>query len=66
MKVTGFSFIRNGIKYDYPIVESIKSILHVVDKYFIAVGNSDDQTRELVMNIASDKIKIIDTFWEVV
>ena len=64
MKVTGFSFIRNAIKYDYPMVESIKSILPVVDNFVIAVGNSDDQTRELVKSIASDKISIIDTVWD--
>ncbi|MFM7662194.1 MAG: glycosyltransferase family 2 protein, partial [Bacteroidota bacterium] len=27
MKVSGFTFIRNAIKYDYPIVEAIQSIL---------------------------------------
>jgi glycosyltransferase involved in cell wall biosynthesis len=63
MKVTGFSFIRNAVKYDYPIRESILSILPVVDEYVIAVGNSDDTTRELVKSIASDKIRIIDTVW---
>jgi hypothetical protein len=64
MKVTGFSFIRNAIKYDYPMVESIRSILPVVDHFVIAVGNSDDQTRELVKSIGSDKIRIIDTIWD--
>ena len=64
MKVTGFSFIRNALKYDYPIRESILSILPVVDEYVIAVGSSDDDTRELVNSINSPKIKIIDTVWD--
>lgn len=64
MKVAGFSFIRNAIKYDYPIVESIQSILPLVDAYFIAVGNSDDDTRKLITSISSDKITIIDTVWD--
>jgi hypothetical protein len=64
MKVTGFSFIRNAIKFDYPIVESITSILPVVDEYVIAVGNSDDDTKKLVSSISSDKIKIIDSVWD--
>ena len=25
MKVAGFTFVRNAIKYDYPVVESIES-----------------------------------------
>jgi len=64
MKVAGFSFIRNAIKYDYPIVEAITSILPVCDKFFIAVGKSEDQTLNLIKNIQSDKIKIIETVWD--
>lgn len=62
MKITGFTFIRNAIKFDYPIVESIKSILPICDNFVVAVGNSDDNTRDLVSSI-SPKIKIIDTIW---
>jgi hypothetical protein len=64
MKVSGFSFIRNALKYDYPVVESIKSLLPLVDEFIIAVGNSQDDTRALIASIKSDKIKIIDTVWD--
>lgn len=64
MFVSGFTFIRNAIKYDYPIVEAINSILPVCDEMVVAVGNSDDGTRALIESIASDKIKIIDTVWD--
>ena len=50
MKVTGFTFIRNGIKYDYPIVEAIKSILPICDEFVVAVGNSEDDTLKLIQN----------------
>ena len=64
MKVTGFSFIRNAIKYQYPVKESILSLLPLVDEYIIAVGNSEDGTRELISSIPSSKITIIDTVWD--
>ncbi len=64
MKVTGFSFIRNAVKYDYPIVEAITSILPLCDSFIVAVGNSDDKTRELIEGISPEKIKIIDTEWD--
>ncbi len=64
MKVAGFTFIRNAIIYDYPIVEAIKSILPICDEVVVAVGKSDDDTRSLVESIAPDKIKIIDTIWD--
>jgi hypothetical protein len=64
MKVAGFSFIRNAIKYDYPILEAITSILPICDEFVIAVGNSDDTTLELIRSIKSDKIKIVETIWD--
>ncbi|MGY3054248.1 glycosyltransferase involved in cell wall biosynthesis [Pedobacter sp. UYEF25] len=64
MKVTGFTFIRNAVINDYPIVEAIKSILPICDEFIVAVGNSTDETRELIEKIDNPKIKIIDTVWE--
>ncbi len=64
MKVSGFSFIRNAIKYDYPIVEAIRSILPLCDECVVAVGNSDDGTRTLIESIDPGKIRIIDTVWD--
>ena len=64
MKVCGFTFVRNGIKFDYPIVEAINSILPICDCFIVAVGNSTDGTLELIQSIQSPKIKIIQTIWD--
>ena len=64
MKVTGFTFIRNAIKFDFPVTEAISSILPVCDDFVVAVGNSDDNTRELIGSIGDGKIRIIDTVWD--
>lgn len=63
MKVAGFSFIRNAVKYDYPIVEAITSILPLCDIFIVALGNSEDETERLIRSIPSDKIKIVTTVW---
>lgn len=64
MKVAGFTIVRNAIKYGYPVVESIKSILPLCDKVYVAVGSSEDATLELVRSIAPEKIEIIETVWD--
>ena len=64
MKVSGFTFIRNATKFDYPVVEAIRSILPVCDDFFVAVGNSDDNTLDIVQNIDKQKIKILETVWD--
>ncbi len=64
MKVCGFTFIRNAIKYDFPIVEAITSILPLCDMFIVAAGNSDDGTRTILENIDPAKIRITDTVWD--
>jgi hypothetical protein len=64
MKVTGFSFIRNAVKNDYPIVQAILSVLPICDEFVIAIGDCTDGTLELIESIDSPKIKIIHTIWD--
>lgn len=64
MKISGFTFVRNAIKYDYPVVESITSILPVVDEFIVSIGNSEDNTLQLIESIASPKIKITHSVWD--
>lgn len=64
MKISGFTFVRNAIKFDYPIVEAITSILPICDEVVVAVGNSEDGTLALIQSIDSPKIKIIETIWD--
>ena len=64
MKVSGFTFVRNAVKFDYPVVEGIRSILPICDEVVVAVGNSDDDTLGLIRSIGSPKIKIIETVWD--
>lgn len=64
MKIAGFSFIRNAQIYDYPIVEALQSILPICDEIYVAVGNSEDNTKQLVAGINNQKVKIIETIWD--
>ena len=64
MKVSGFSFIKNAVKFDYPVIEAITSILPVCDEFIIAVGKSDDDTLDYIKTINSPKIRIIETVWD--
>ena len=62
--ISGFTVVRNAIIMGYPVVQSILSILPVVDEFVVAVGASDDATRQLIEKIASPKIRIVDTVWD--
>lgn len=64
MRVCGFSFVKNGVQYDYPVVEAITSILPICDHFIVAVGDCNDGTRELIESIGSEKIQVLDTVWD--
>lgn len=64
MFISGFSIIRNALRYDYPIVEAIESVLPLCDEFVVAVGQSDDDTLDLIRAIPSGKIRIIETVWD--
>ena len=63
MKVSGFTFLRNGQKLGYPFVASIRSVLPIVDEFVVALGPSEDETERLVREIGDPKIRIIPTQW---
>jgi hypothetical protein len=48
VKVTGFTFIRNALIYDYPIPEAVRSVLPLCDEYLFPYGQSNDSTLQLI------------------
>jgi hypothetical protein len=64
MTISGFSFVRNGILFDYPFIESIRSILPICDEFVIAVGKSEDDTLARIQSLHEPKIKIVETIWD--
>jgi hypothetical protein len=54
MKVSGFTFIKNAEMLGYPFIESIQSVLPIVDEFIIAVGDSDGNTLEIIKSIKDD------------
>jgi glycosyltransferase involved in cell wall biosynthesis len=64
MFVSGFTIVRNAEKYDYPVVESILSLLPICDEVIVLIGQSEDNTLQLIQSIPSDKIKIHHSIWD--
>ncbi len=63
MKVTGFTIARNVVKFDYPIVEAIKSVLPLCDQFLILVGESEDNTLAYLQSLNDPKIIIRTSKW---
>ncbi len=66
-KISGFSLVRNGVKFDYPFLESWRSLLPVVDELVLNIGISEDNTLEVAKKFAEEegagKVKIFESEW---
>ncbi len=67
MKISGFTMGKNALKLYYPMRHSVESILPLVDEFIVVLGDSDedDLTRTEIEAIGSDKIRIVDTVWDI-
>jgi hypothetical protein len=63
MRISAFTFIKNGQILGYPFLQSIQSVLPIVDEFIINVGESEDDTLSLIESISSPKIRIIRSRW---
>jgi hypothetical protein len=61
-KIFGFTFIRNGIKYDYSFIEAITCLTQICQEVFVSVGDCEDQTLIEVKKIP--RVTIIETKWD--
>ncbi len=61
-KLYGFTLLRNGLKYDYSFRECLKALSGLVEKIYIAVGDSEDGTLEALEEFPN--LVIINTKWD--
>lgn len=61
--VSGFSIVRNAVKYQYPIEPALRSIVPLCDEIVVNVGDCDDGTLDLVRGIGDPKIRILESEW---
>jgi len=64
MKVSGLTLARYAVKFDYPLVESMRSIWDLCDEYLVNIGADDEDTyRLLIREFPGDKLKILRPKW---
>jgi hypothetical protein len=64
MKVSGFTFVRNAVRFGFPVEAAIRSILPLVDEMVVNVGVSEDGTRQMIEAIGDPRLLILDSVWD--
>jgi len=67
VKISGFFIIRNGEKFDYPYLESLRSLLPLVDEVHVNVGIGEDSTIDRLKRFEAEegqgKVRIFESHW---
>src|SRR5438552_13526440 len=63
VKISGFTFIRNGVDLGYPFIPSILSLLPLCDEVIVNVPRSTDNTLETVRAIDHPQIRVVESEW---
>ncbi|MDC1174707.1 hypothetical protein OAT67_04910 [Bacteriovoracaceae bacterium] len=61
-KLYGFSFLKDGERFDYPYKEMLTCMENLVEKCYLALGKNDDGTSEQVKKFK--KVEVIPTVWD--
>lgn len=56
--------MRDAVRLDYPLRESILSALPIVQEYVVNIGDCTDETEALVASIGSPRIRIVRSTWD--
>lgn len=64
MRISGITFIHNGVERDYCFEAAIRSMLPVCDEVVVVEAESTDGTRERIEAIQDPKIRIISAPWK--
>jgi peptidoglycan/xylan/chitin deacetylase (PgdA/CDA1 family) len=64
--LSGFSIGRNASKLYFPIVESVRSVLPIVDEFVVALdrGDRDDDTEARLRALNDPKLRIVERKWD--
>lgn len=62
--VSGLSIARSARELDYPIVESLRSMLPLVDELVVVTHRGDDDTGELLLGIGDPRLVVVESDWD--
>jgi len=63
-RISGFSIVRAARELDYPVVESLRSLLPLVDEIVVVVHRGDERTKEVLSTLDDARLVVVETDWD--
>ena len=62
-RVSGFSIVRAARELDYPVVESLRSLLPLVEELVVVTHHGDEGTRGMLDSLGDARLVVVETDW---
>ncbi len=63
-QLSGCTIVRAACELDYPVIESLRSLLPLVEEVVVVVHRGDGETRELLRSLDDGRLVVIETDWD--
>jgi hypothetical protein len=63
-RISGFSIVRGARDYEYPVAESLRSLLPLVEELVVVVHRGEEDTRELIVGLDDPRVRLVETDWD--
>jgi hypothetical protein len=63
-RVSGFSLVRAARECGYPVIESVRSALPLVEEMIVVVHRGDDDTREMLTALHDRRLVLAEADWD--
>jgi hypothetical protein len=64
LHVSGFSLVRGAVECDYPVIESVRSLLPLVEEMVVVVHRGDQGTRETLAALDDPRLVLVEADWD--
>ena len=64
VRVSGFTIVRGARECDYPILESLRSLLPLVEEIVVVVHREDGETREMLGALRGAPLVVVEDDWD--
>ncbi len=63
-QISGFSIVRRAVELDYPVLESLRSLLPLVDEIVVVAHRGDDETLDLLASLGDRRLQVVPIDWD--
>lgn len=63
-RVSGFSIVRGARELDYPVIESLRSLLPLTEEIVVMAQRGDEATLDVLGSLGDERVRVVPVDWD--